>query len=382
MSEREYRGQVRRVVICPDSFKGSLTAREAALCMARGVAAADPRIVTRLLPIADGGEGTLDALVSPHARLRLSVMGPLGASVMAEYGVAEATAVIEMASAAGLCLLDERERSAADTTSYGVGQLVADALCRGYRKLMLTVGGSATNDGGAGMLEALGARFYDKQGKPMHRLCGRVLGEIGRIELSEVDERLWAAQITLACDVKNPLLGPTGATAVYGPQKGADAATLAHLEAGMANYARLLGELGRDVRTLPGAGAGGGLPAPLLALCDAELCSGIEAVLSAVRFEEALEGADLVLTGEGKLDRQSAYGKAISGVVRCAAGRGIPVWALVGAQGEGAEAMYAEGLDKIAAICEIAQSPEDAMRRAGELLERLTAETLAQESGR
>ncbi len=361
----------KKVIICPDSFKGSVTAREAALTIEKGVLRFSPDAVTLVLPIADGGEGTLDALVPPSMRIKRTVRGPLERDIKAEYGFADDTAIIEMASAAGLCLIEENERSAADTTTYGVGQLMLDALDRGYRKIMITVGGSATNDGGSGMLEALGAVFYDANGAHITKMCGRKLASVARIDADGIDRRLFETEIVFACDVTNPLVGNTGATRIYGPQKGASAAELDMLEAGMKNYASCLAEIGKDVQDISGAGAGGGLPAPLLSLCGAKIRSGIDSVLAAVNFEKQLKGAALVITGEGKIDRQSAFGKAISGVVLRAAAEKVPVLALVGICGEGACELSKIGLTKISAISDIAKSPEDSMANASALLEQL-----------
>ncbi len=368
----------KKIIICPDSFKGSLSARKAAESIAKGIERFDGEAEIVLLPIADGGEGTLDAMVSAGSRIKKTVRDPLGRYIEAEYGYAGDTAIIEMASAAGLCLLGEDERSAADTSTYGVGELILDALDRGYRKLMITVGGSATNDGGSGMLEALGGIFYDKNGNQMTELCGRKLGQISKIDISNIDNRLFETEITFACDVTNPMIGERGATRIYGPQKGADAETLDMLESGMSNYADRLAEIGTDVRSTPGSGAGGALPSPLLCICNAKIRSGIDSVLSALDFDEKLCGVDLVITGEGKIDRQSAFGKAISGVVHRAAERGIPVLALVGTCGEGAEELKSIGLTHIAAISDIAQTPEQSFTHAGELLEELASREIAE----
>ncbi len=366
------------ILISPDSFKGSISARAAAEAIERGVHKFDPTIQTVLLPIADGGEGTLEALATPEHRIRKSVRGTGGNTVTAEYGYIDDTAVIEMATAAGLCLVPEDRRSAADSSTYGVGELIKDALERGYRKLLITVGGSGTNDGGSGMLEALGGRFYDTDGKELTGMCGRRLEDIDRIDVSALDARLYDTEITFACDVTNPLLGDKGATRVYGAQKGADAATLELLEVGMTHYADQLAKIGRDVRNIPGCGAGGGLAAPLLSLCNCKIRSGIEAVLEALSYEKALADASLVITGEGKIDRQSAYGKAISGVCHAAARHGVPVVAEVGVIGEGAEELRSIGLSHIVAISDIAPSPAYSITHADELLEILTAKTLPQ----
>ena len=365
----------RKYIVCPDSYKGSLSAADAARTIRRGILAVDPDAEVVEVPIADGGEGTLDALVPKENRIVCSVVGTNGARVTAEYGDVNGTAVIEMASAAGLCLVPEDERNPEHATTYGVGELILDALDHGYRSLLLTVGGSGTNDGGSGMMAALDAEFYDENG---HKLsvfdekksgCENFVEKIARIDLSRLDKRLKETTIVFACDVKNPMVGPTGATYIYGPQKGADEAMLARLEAGMVRYAALLKELsGVDVAGYPGCGAGGGLAAPLVALFNARIVSGIDAVLSSVGFEALLDGASLVITGEGKIDGQSAYGKAISGVALRAKEKGVPVLALVGMAGEGAETLCSVGVTRIAAMVDIAPSPSYSMTHAEELL--------------
>ncbi len=359
------------IIICPDSFKGSLSAAEAAAAIERGVRRWDADAETVVLPIADGGEGTLDALVPLCDHIQAEVHGPDGGRISAAYGYIGDTAVIEMATAAGLCLLPDEKRSAADTSTYGVGELISHSLSLGYQRLLITVGGSGTNDGGSGMLEALGARFYDGTGASLTGMNGRKLSRIARIDTEAMDPRLFEAEILIACDVTNPLLGEQGATRIYGPQKGADAQTLDLLEAGMQNYADRLARVGRDVRNVPGSGAGGGIAVPLLALCNAGILSGIEAVLSAQNYGEKLKGAALVITGEGKLDHQSAFGKAVSGVARMAAAEGVPVLALVGIKGDGAEALREMGLTRIATTVDMAPSQAYSMTHAAELLEKL-----------
>ncbi len=360
-----------KIVICPDSFKGSLSSREAAEAIECGVKHVCRDIQTVLIPIADGGEGTLDALVPADCRIQKAVCGTDGRRVFAEYGYSGDTAILEMATAAGLCLVPETERSAADASTYGVGELILDALDRGYRKLLITVGGSGTNDGGTGMLEALGGVFYGADGRVLTNMCGRMLSQIARIDISKVDKRLNDCEIVFACDVTNPLVGERGATYIYGVQKGADLQTLDMLEAGMLNFADRLAAVGREVRDISGCGAGGGLAAPMLSLFHAKILSGIEAVLAAQRYNEKIQGAALVITGEGKLDRQSAFGKAISGVTKAAAAQKIPVLATVGMKGEDTDALGEIGLTRIAAINDIAPSVEYSLTHAAELLEKL-----------
>lgn len=365
-----------KILIAPDSFKGSISAADAAAAIARGLrshpALSAPELIC--VPIADGGEGTLDALVSPADRIAVTVTGTDGTPVVAEYGHIGRTAVVEMARAAGLTLVPEGERSALTSTTLGVGELIKDALDLGYRDFLLTVGGSGTNDGGCGMFSALGGRFYDESGAPFVP-TGGTLQNIAKIDTVMVDKRLFDCKFTIATDVKNPLLGDTGATYVYARQKGASDEALAQMEAGMTHYAALLERTcGKTVATLPGCGAGGGISTPLLGFLNAEIRSGIDAVLDAVCFEEKLKGAAAVITGEGKIDRQSLFGKAISGVCNAAAGQGVPVYALVGCIGDDRQALLDMGLSDIRATCDIAPDAAYSMTHADELLERLASE--------
>lgn len=368
----------KKYVVCPDSFKGSLSAAGVSEAIEKGILAYDPDAEVIKAPIADGGEGTLDALIPTADRIKVSVRSTDGSVIEAEYGILKDTAVIEMATAAGLCLVDEEKRDPELASTYGVGQLILDALDRGYRKIMLTVGGSETNDGGSGLIEALGARFLDKDGRCLS-MCGGALAKIERIDASELDERLKETEFTFACDVKNTLVGETGATYVYGAQKGADAEMLKRLEAGMINYAdKLLDASGRDVRNIAGCGAGGGMPASLLAFGNAKIESGIDSVLAAIDFEQMLDGCSLVVTGEGKIDRQSAYGKAISGVAARAKRMNVPVLVLVGLKGEGADELLSLGITKISAIADIAPSAEYSMKHADILLTKLAHSELCE----
>lgn len=367
---------MKKYVVCPDSFKGSLSADKVAGAIEKGILAYDGSAEVVKAPIADGGEGTLDALVPKSERIKLTVRSTDGTPVEAEYGIINGTAVIEMAAAAGLCLVKEEERDPERASTFGVGELIRDALDRGFEKIMITVGGSGTNDGGSGLIEGLGARFYDADGKLLSA-SGGALAKIERIDVSGLDERLKDVELTFACDVKNPLVGERGATYVYGAQKGADGNMLARLEAGMKNYAdKLALASGRDVRDIEGCGAGGGTPASLLAFANARIESGIDSVLAAIGFDAMLDGADLVVTGEGSIDRQSAYGKAISGVAARARKKGVPVLVLVGVKGEGADELLSLGIRRISAIADIAPSKEYSISHADELLERLVLEEL------
>ncbi len=368
-----------RILIAPDSFKGSVSAREAAEAIRQGLAAASGEGHELIcLPIADGGEGTLEALVAREHCTAVSVTGPMGKPTEASYGYVGDVAVIEMASAAGLTLVEEQERRAASATTRGVGELMLHALRSGYRRLMLTVGGSATNDGGCGLLAALGGVFRDAEGKSFLP-TGGTLSRISEIDLSGVEPLLLSAEITVASDVKNPLLGATGATMVYGRQKGASEEELLQMERGMAHYAALLeAATGRQASLIPGSGAGGGIALPLLSLTSAVIRSGIETVLEVNGFESLLQGADLVITGEGRLDAQSLFGKAVSGVANAARRVGVPVACLAGCLGATREELAALGIDRVKTVDSLASSPEDSMRNAARYLRSLAAE-LAEE---
>lgn len=357
-----------KIVICPDSFKGSLTAAGAAEAIARGFSAARPGHTLCVLPAADGGEGTLAALCPPEQRVSAAVSGPLGRPTAAEFGLlGDSTAVIEMAQAAGLPLLSEAERDACAASTFGVGELIAAALDRGSRRLLITVGGSATNDGGCGMLAALGVRFLDRTGAEFIPVGG-TLGAIASINTSGLDPRLADCAVTVAADVTNPLTGPLGATAVYGPQKGADADALARLEAGMVHLGGLIDDaVGRAVSAIPGCGAGGGLPLGLLAFTPARICRGIDAVLDALGFDACLRDADAVITGEGRTDRQSAYGKVAAGVARRAQAAGVPTYILSGSlacDGAALDALEAVGVRGVFSMLDAPCTLDDAMRGA------------------
>jgi glycerate kinase len=348
------------VVLAPDKFKGSLSAAEAVAALARGLRRAVPAVRLVEHPIADGGEGTVD-MVLAHGFHGVSceVTGPTGEPVTARYALRERTAVVEMAAAAGLGLLphgpdDDTARTA---TTYGVGRLLRDALDRGARRIVLGIGGSATTDGGRGMAEALGVR---------------VDGE--RLDLSGLDPRLADASVVVACDVDNPLTGPSGAAAVYGPQKGAGPATVAQLDRALGHWADLVAAAtGRDLRELPGAGAAGGLGFGASALLGAELRSGVDLLLELSGFAEAAAGADLVVVGEGSLDEQSLRGKGPVGVAVVAARAGTPVVAVAGRCTVGVERLREYGVSAVYPLTELEPDPERSMRRAAELLETTAA---------
>ena len=371
------------ILIAPDSFKEALAADDAAAAIARGCTQAAPDARLDLCPVADGGEGTVAALVSAtHGRVvHTTVAGPLGEPVVAAWGLLDdgATAAIELASASGLPLVPACRRNPLHTSTHGTGELIAAALDAGAGRVILGIGGSATNDGGAGAAQALGVRFLDAGGQPIAApLTAADLPRVARIEMSHRHPRLADVELLVACDVTNPLLGPEGAAAVYGPQKGATPEQIPRLDDALGHLAGVIErDLGRDVRTTPGAGAAGGMGAGALALLDGELCSGIDIVLEAVRFDQRIAEADLCITGEGKLDGQSLAGKVIAGVARAAARHQVPTIALVGAVGENPEALAALGLTAWHVIGP-GLPTDESIRRTAELLEaaaqRVTAE--------
>lgn len=329
-----------KLIFASDSFKGSLSAVRIAQLLQEEAEACFPGVETVSVPVADGGEGTVDALLWALGGERRSVCvtGPLGAPVHAVYGITPGgVAVMEMAQASGLPLVQRRDPLHA--TSRGTGEMLADALDQGCRKILLGIGGSATNDGGMGMLAALGVRFLQANGEEVPDGGGN-LGLVERIDASGLLPALRAAEITVICDVTNPLLGQDGATAVYGPQKGVTPKLYPVLEMGMKHYANVWSlVLGHDISTMPGSGAAGGLGAALGGVLGATLRRGIDAVLDAVGFDALLQGADLVVTGEGCMDEQSVvYGKVVSGIATRAAARKVPVCAIVGSMKPGAEA--------------------------------------------
>lgn len=366
-----------RVVIAPDSFKGSATAREVATAIAAGLRRVAPDLDVVICPMADGGEGTVEALVDATGGrlLTATVTGPLGEKVSAAYGLLGdgETAVIEMAAAAGLPLVPPDRRDPRITTTFGVGELVARALDQGARRLILGIGGSATNDGGAGFAQALGARLLDAAGRPLPP-GGAAVARLDRIDASGLDPRLRQVRCFVACDVDNPLTGPRGAAAVFGPQKGAtrDRDMVTELDAALARFAEVVArDLGVDVADRPGAGAAGGLGAGLLAFCNAELRPGVEIVIDATGLRAKLAGASLVITGEGRLDGQTLAGKTPFGVLRAArqvCGPAVPVLILAGSVGAGAEALYPHGATALVPIAPGPITLEDAVARTSELL--------------
>lgn len=325
---------MKKIILAFDSFKGCLTAQEACRAAEAGVKAADPGCETLCLPLADGGEGMLDLVVEATGGVyrHLTVTGPGGQPVAARYGVSDdgRTALVELASASGLPLLPVKERNPWLTTTYGTGELIRDALERGCRHVVVGLGGSATNDAGLGLLQALGFRFLDGRGRQLGR-GGQILEKVASIDTACLHPALAQTRFTVACDVRNPLYGPEGAAYVYAPQKGADQAMVARLDAGLQSLASLISRTtGRDIGSMPGAGAAGGTAAALMAFLHAELIPGIRLMMDRWEFSRRITEADLIITGEGRADRQTVMGKVASGVLAEGQKAGIPVILVAG----------------------------------------------------
>ena len=366
-----------KIVIAPDSYKGSLSATEVALAMERGVLSIFPQAEVRKIPIADGGEGTVEALVTATGGQyrRTQVTDPLGNPIFARWGVLGdgKTAVIEMAAASGLPLVPKERRDPRITTTCGTGELIRAALDEGLRRIIIGIGGSATNDGGVGMASALGVRFLDGAGN-LIGVGGGSLAEVRQIETAGLDQRLLETEITVACDVDNPLCGERGASAVFGPQKGATPEMVRLLDQGLAVYAECAARTtGRQVAERPGAGAAGGLGAGLMFFTPAQLKPGVEIVLSAVGFAEVVKDSAFVITGEGRTDFQTAFGKAPVGVAKVAKSYDLPVFCLSGGLGEGADHVLNQGIDVVLSICDRPQTLEECMADAERLVESAAA---------
>jgi len=362
-----------KILIAPDSFKESMTAVAAAEAMARGVRKAAPEAQIGMVPMADGGQGTVATMVAATGGRIISaeVTDPLGKKIKAQFGILGdgRTAVIEMAAASGLMLVPPERRNPLVTTTFGTGETIKAALGSGVKKIIIGIGGSATNDGGAGMAQALGAHLLNATGRDLP-FGGAALAGLERIDASGLDPRLKNVELDVACDVTNPLLGEKGASAVFGPQKGATPETVKQLDAALAHYADILQrDLGKDVRNEPGAGAAGGLGAGLMAFLGARLRRGIEIVIDAVNLRERMKGCDLVLTGEGAMDRQTVFGKTAIGVAKVAQSLGIPVIAIVGGIGDGAEEVMSHGILAYFSIVNRPMTLEAAMANAPALTE-------------
>ena len=368
-----------KILLVPDSFKGTLSSRQVCQVMAGQLRRFFPQDQVKSIPVADGGEGSVEAFLAAAGgeRRTRTVTGPFGEPVEAFYGVLGdgRTAVIEMAACAGLPLAEGRLNPERATT-YGVGELLLAAKEAGCTKAILGLGGSCTNDGGVGAAAALGAKFTRADGAAFIP-TGGTLGEIAALDVSPVAQALQGMELTAMCDIDNPLYGEAGAAAVFAPQKGADAAMVARLDAGLRHLGQVSARcLGRDFSHLPGAGAAGGLGFGMAAFCGAQLRMGIDAVLDAVGFDSLLPGTDVVFTGEGKIDSQSARGKVVSGVAARCRKAGVPVVAVVGQIGQGFEEMYQQGLTAVFSINRAAQPFAESRFHAGENLA-LTMENIA-----
>lgn len=359
-----------KVVIAPDSFKGSMSSVEVASAIEVGVKKTFPDACIVKIPVADGGEGTVEALVSSvGGTLRqVEVTAPMGNRISAVYGILDnGIAVIEAAAASGLPLVKEDEKNPMYATSYGTGELIKAALDEGCRKIVLGIGGTATNDGGIGAAQALGVSFKDKDGKELG-FGGGELDKLEYIDTSRIDSRLANTEITIASDVTNTLCGEKGASAVFGPQKGATPEMVKVLDANLAHYASvILRQFGKNVLEIPGTGAAGGLGIPFLLFSNATFKSGIEIVLDIADFDRIIEDADLVITGEGRIDFQSVFGKVPTGVAKYAFRHKVPVLAIVGSIGDGASEVYLHGIDSIMSNVSSPMSLEEAMEKSFEL---------------
>lgn len=369
-----------RIVVAPDSFKGSLSAVAVAENMEKGILSVFPNATITKVPVADSGEGTVEALVAATGGkiIREKVMGPLGDYVAAYWGILGdgETAVIEMASASGLPLVPKGQCNPLIATTYGTGELIKAALdYDGISKIIIGLGGSATNDGGAGMAQALGVRFLNDDNNELP-LGGSALNDLARIDLSKIDPRLKKIKILAACDVDNPLFGPLGASTVFGPQKGATPENVIQLDHGLKKFAQISKQVtGKDVAHYPGAGAAGGLGAGLLLFTNAQLRPGVQIVLESIGFEETIKQADLVITGEGSTDYQTAYGKTPVGVAGMARQHGIPTVCLSGGLGKGHEKVMQFGINGIMSIVPRPMLLEECIENAEELVQSAAART-------
>ncbi|MFZ1456196.1 MAG: glycerate kinase [Saprospiraceae bacterium] len=364
-----------KVIIAPDSFKGSLTALEVAKSIEKGIKKVDANIETVIVPMADGGEGTVQSLIdaSEGVMVAAKVHDPLLRPFKSFYGIMGdgKTAVIEMAAASGLELLKNDERNALKTSTFGTGELIKHAIDRGCTEIIIGLGGSATNDGGTGMAQALGVRFRDKKGKEQN-MCGAELINIHTVDMSGLDARVKGINIIAACDVDNPLYGIKGSSNVYGRQKGASETDVQTLDKGLKHFSEIMKfGYGFDFSDYPGAGAAGGLGYGLMCFLGATLASGIETVMRATKFTKKIAGADFVFTGEGRIDSQTAFGKTPFGVAQVAKQTNIPVIAIGGSLGNGYKELYNKGFDGIFSIIDKPMTLTDALVNAEELVENM-----------
>jgi glycerate 2-kinase len=363
-----------KIIIAPDSYKGSLTAKEVSDSIERGIRKVYSDAQIEKVPMADGGEGTVQSLVDGTGGriIKVRVKDPLLRDVDSFYGILGdgKTAVIEMAAASGLPLISEDEQNPMKTTTYGTGELIKHALDKGCTNIIIGIGGSATNDGGAGMVKALGVKLLDKKNEDVG-FGGGSLEKIHSIDISGMDPSIKDCKVIAACDVDNPLCGPSGASYVFGPQKGADEEMVRLLDRNLANYAQVVKkDLGIDIMDLPGSGAAGGLGGGLMAFLNANLKRGIDIVIETTRLEEKMKDADLVITGEGMIDFQTAFGKTPFGVAKIAKSYGIPIIAIAGGIGADAESLYEKGFDSIFSIVPKPIPLKESMSEGSTLLEK------------
>ena len=369
-----------KIVIAPQTFKGSISALDAATAMREGVLEVFPNADTLLVPVADGGDGTLETLVdgSGGEIREAEVTGPMSERRTAQWGAMGdgVTAVIEMARTSGLALVRLDQRDPLNATTYGLGEIIGEALNNGFRQFIMGIGGSATNDAGAGMAQALGVRLLDGEGCEL-RHGGAALANLAHIDMSRADPRIGVSRFLVACDVNNPMTGPEGASAVYGPQKGATPEMAQTLDDALLHFSKVVShDIGAEINEMQGAGAAGGLGGGMVAFLGAELRAGVDIVLDAVGLDDALEGADLVLTGEGALDYQTVYSKAPIGVAERARRRGIPVVAIAGTLGDRYRLVHEHGIEAALAITSAPMSLEEASSRSAELIADTAAQAL------
>jgi len=361
-----------KVLIAPDSFKESLDGMDVAIAIRQGLEKAINGVEAICLPVADGGDGTIEALVkaSNGSFMTSRVSDPLGVPIDAVWGIMGdgVTAVIEMARASGLALLTDEQRDPRYTTTFGTGQLICEAIQKGYKKFIIGIGGSATNDGGAGMAQALGVKFLDKNGKELS-FGGAPLADLRKIDMTNISSEISELSVLVASDVSNPLCGKTGASAIYGPQKGATPEMVLELDAALKNYADIIStNLDKNIEFLPGAGAAGGLGAGLMAFMNAELKPGIDLVTEALDFDKYLQDCDLVITGEGAIDGSTIFNKAPVGVAQRAKKYNIPVIAFAGTLGDGYQKVYEYGIDAVFNVQNKPMSLQDSIKSTKELL--------------
>jgi glycerate kinase len=361
------------ILLAPDSFKDSLPATAVADYMAKGIRRVMPNAQITKLPLSDGGEGLLEALIEPlkGKYIEVEVKDPLNRNIKANYGILDKgkTAVIEMARASGLELLRPNERNPSITSTYGTGQLIKDALDKDCKKLIIGLGGSATNDGGMGLAKALGVKFLNIKGEQIEE-GGGALGTLDRIDVSELDKRLTNCEIIAACDVTSPLTGKNGSSLIFGAQKGGDHKTLIQLDKNLSNYAKVIQQdLGKDIKNVKGVGAAGGTAMGLLAFLEAELKPGIDLIMKELQLETHLKQADLVITGEGQIDQQTLSGKTIAGLVKMAKQHQVSVIAIAGKVDQNLEDLYKLGLTATFSIVNQPMNLEEAIENTGQLVE-------------